>query len=151
MLTLKRTDNKDKDFHILIAQLDQYLFEQYGQLQEFYGQYNCVEEISIVVLAYVEKELAGCGCFKNFDDSSVEVKRMFVAKEYRGKGIAGSILTELESCAAELGKISSVLELGNKQPEAIRLYTKQGYAVIPNYGQYIGMEATSICMKKELN
>jgi hypothetical protein len=40
--------------------------------------------------------------------------------------------------------------MGNRQPEAAILYKKQGYQVIPNYGQYIGMEETSICMKKEL-
>ncbi len=150
MLTLKRTNSSDKDFHKLIEKLDSYLFEQYGKLQEFYGQYNSVENIPTVVIAYIENEPAGCGCFKQFDESSVEVKRMFVANEYRGKGIGAAILTALENWAAELGQKSTVLELGNNQPEAIRLYTKQGYTVIPNYGQYIGIEATSICMKKEL-
>jgi len=43
-----------------------------------------------------------------------------------------------------------VLEHGNKQPEASKLYQKQGYTVIPNYGQYIGMEETSICMRKPI-
>ena len=150
MLTLKRTNSTDKDFHFLIVKLDKYLFEQYGKLQEFYGQYNSVENIPTVLIAYVSQQPAGCGCFKKFDESSVEVKRMFVANEHRGKGIGAAILTELEKWAAELGQKATILELGNNQPEAIRLYTKQGYTVIPNYGQYIGMEATSICLKKEL-
>ena len=74
---------------------------------------------------------------------------MFVVNEHRGKGIGAAILTELENWAAELGQEATVLELGNNQPEAIRLYQKAGFRVIPNYGQYVGME-TSICMKKEL-
>lgn len=151
MLHLKRTNSSDKDFHKLIEKLDSYLFEQYGKLQEFYGQYNSVENIPTVVIAYIENEPAGCGCFKQFDESSVEVKRMFVANEHRGKGIGAAILTELENWAAELEHTATVLELGNNQPEAIRLYKKQGYSVIPNYGQYVGMEATSICLKKELS
>ena len=151
MLHLKRTNSSDKDFHKLVEKLDSYLFEQYGKLQEFYGQYNSVENIPTVVIAYIENEPAGCGCFKQFDESSVEVKRMFVANEHRGKGIGAAILTELENWAAELEHTATVLELGNNQPEAIRLYKKQGYSVIPNYGQYVGMEATSICLKKELS
>ncbi|MBL0068162.1 MAG: GNAT family N-acetyltransferase [Chitinophagaceae bacterium] len=149
MLTLKRTNSSDKDFHKLIGQLDTYLFVHYGQLQSFYGQYNKVDNIPTAVIAYIEKEPAGCGCFKQFDESAVEIKRMFVVNEHRGKGIGAAILTELENWAAELGQEATVLELGNNQPEAIRLYQKAGFRVIPNYGQYVGME-TSICMKKEL-
>lgn len=150
MLHLKRTDSSDNDFHALIRQLDAYLLQQYGQLQEFYGQYNKIENIPTVVIAYAGDEPAGCGCFKQFDEDSVEVKRMFVTAGARGRGVGSAILNELERWAAELGQAAMVLELGNNQPEAMLLYTKQGYTVIPNYGQYKGMEETSICMRKEL-
>jgi len=103
-----------------------------------------------VVIAYYNEKPIGCGCFKAFDDGSVEIKRMYVSNEQRGKGIGAAILAELEKWAAELKMSSIVLETGNNQPEAVHLYGKMGYSVIPNYGQYSGME-TSICMKKELN
>ena len=93
--------------------------------------------------------VAGCGCFKKFDDNAVEVKRMFVKPEARGKGIAHYMLAGLEAWANEIGFDHAVLETGNNQPEAIRLYEKAGYTIIPNYGQYSGME-TSICMRKKL-
>jgi GNAT superfamily N-acetyltransferase len=83
------------------------------------------------------------------DDTSVEIKRMFVQPAERGKGIARSILTGLELWAKETGFSYTMLETGNNQPEAIALYQKAGYTVIPNYGQYSGME-TSICMRKAL-
>ena len=150
MINLKRTDSSDKDFHSLVEKLNKDLLDRYGELQVFYNQFNKIDNIPNVVIAYMDDEPAGCGCFKKFDDSSVEVKRMFVADEYRGKGIGAAILNELEKWAAELGNKTVVLEMGNKQPEAAVLYKKQGFAVIPNYGQYIGMEETSICMKKEL-
>ncbi len=150
MINLKRTDSSDKDFHSLVEKLNKDLLDRYGELQVFYNQFNKIDNIPNVVIAYMDNEPAGCGCFKKFDDSSVEVKRMFVADEYRGKGIGAAILNELEKWAAELGNKTVVLEMGNKQPEAAVLYKKQGFAVIPNYGQYIGMEETSICMKKEL-
>ena len=149
-MTIKRTNSSDKDFHFLVEKLNKDLLDRYGELQVFYNQFNKIDNIPNVVIAYMDNEPAGCGCFKKFDDSSVEVKRMFVADEYRGKGIGAAILNELEKWAAELGNKTVVLEMGNKQPEAAVLYKKQGFAVIPNYGQYIGMEETSICMKKEL-
>lgn len=150
MLTLKRTDSSDGDFHSLIEKLNRYLDLQYGRLQDYYSQFNRIDNIPNVVIACVDGAPAGCGCFKKFDDRSVEVKRMFVTDEQRGKGIGVAILQELEAWAAELGNHTMVLEMGNRQPEAAVLYKKQGYTLIPNYGQYIGMEETSICMKKDL-
>jgi putative acetyltransferase len=149
MVTIKRTNNNDKDFLFLITQLDKDLAERYGTLQKVYDQYNKIENLDTVVVAYKDSKPAGCGCFKKFGEESVEVKRMYVNKEMRSNGIGEAILSELEKWAAELGNKATVLELGNQQPEAIGLYRKRGYNIIPNYGQYIGME-TSICMKKDL-
>ncbi len=72
---------------------------------------------------------------------------MFVRLEQRGRGIAKSILSELEMWASELNFSGCILETGLKQPEAIALYQKSGYETIPNYGQYNGVE-NSVCMKK---
>lgn len=149
MIILKRTNSADTDFHLLVRRLDKDLAERYGTLQAVYDQYNKIEDLATIVIAYQNEEPVGCGCFKKFDAVSVEVKRMYVAEGQRGKGTGRAILGELEKWAAELGHAATILELGNNQPEAIRLYRAQGYEVIPNYGQYIGM-ATSICMKKEL-
>ncbi|NOT51437.1 MAG: GNAT family N-acetyltransferase [Chitinophagaceae bacterium] len=151
MITIRRTDSKDRDFHFLVDKLNKDLLERYGELQVFYNQFNKIENIPSVVVAYIDSKPVGCGCFKRFNDSSVEIKRMYAAEEQRGKGIGGTILNELEKWAAELGNQYTVLEMGNNQPEAAHLYKSRGYRIIPNYGQYIGMEATSICMKKDLN
>lgn len=147
---LKRTNSTDPDFHLLVNQLNGYLDIQYGRLQDYYSQFNKIDNIPNVVLAYRNDQPAGCGCFKHFEEKTVEVKRMFVADVYRGKGLGAAILQELENWAAELGNTRMVLEMGNRQPEAAILYRNAGYTVIPNYGQYIGMEETSICMEKVL-
>lgn len=150
MFTLNRTDSNDPDFHWLVEKLNKDLLDRYGELQVYYNRFNIIDNIPNVVVAYVNDKPVGCGCFKRFDECTVEIKRMFVDEDARGKGIASSILCELEKWAAELGNTAVVLEMGNKQPEAAILYRKQGYEITPNYGQYIGMEETSICMKKEL-
>lgn len=151
MIAIERTNSNDENFNILVKKLDKDLLERYGELQVFYNRYNKIENLETVIVAYTNGTAVGCGCFKKSDETSAEIKRMYVAEGQRGKGIGAAILDELEKWAAELGQNATVLELGNKQPEAIQLYKKQGYAIIPNYGQYIGMEATSICMKKKLS
>lgn len=151
MASIKRTDSSDKDFHKLVERLDKDLLERYNELQLFYRQFNKIENISTVLVAYEEGLPVGCGCFKPFDEESVEVKRMYVSDEHRGKGIGAAILSELEKWAAELNYKYIVLETGNKQPEAITLYKKSGYLIIPNYGQYARKEDTSICMRKGIS
>jgi GNAT superfamily N-acetyltransferase len=90
-----------------------------------------------------------CGAFKTFDADSVEVKRMYTREEFRGKGIASMLLENLEIWAKEMGYSKAVLETGKRQPDAIRLYQNRGYQVIPNYGQYVGIE-NSVCFEKKL-
>jgi GNAT superfamily N-acetyltransferase len=80
----------------------------------------------------------------------MEVKRMFTLPEYRKKGVATAILTELEKWSKELGYEKCILETGKRQPEAIDLYMSQGYRSTPNYGQYVGVE-NSVCFEKLLS
>ncbi|MDB5134136.1 MAG: family N-acetyltransferase [Mucilaginibacter sp.] len=147
--TIKRTDSNDLDFPYLVALLNKELREMYGDLQSVYDRYNHIINLDTVVIAYCNDSPAGCGCFKKIDNSTVEIKRMFVKPEERKQGIAISMLGELEVWAKEDGFSYALLETGNKQGEAIALYQKAGYTTIPNYGQYLGMES-SICMRKEL-
>jgi hypothetical protein len=55
----------------------------------------------------------------------------------------------LENWAGELSYAKCILETGKRQPEAIGLYKKNGYKLIPNYGQYAEAE-NSLCFEKEL-
>lgn len=144
-----RTTSEDPDFSRLIAALDDDLYRRNGDAQLKYRQYNKVDMIRHVVLVYVDGKPVGCGAFKKYDDESVEIKRMFVYPEMRGKRLAAGILQELENWAVEEGFTGAVLETGHKQTEAIRLYAIAGYSRIDNYGQYAGM-AESICYRKEL-
>lgn len=149
MITFKRTNSHDKDFQALVTLLDKDLLSRYGKLQEYYSRFNSIENLPTVIVAYSNDKPVGCGCFKIFRENSVEVKRMYVSNNLRGKGIGTGILTALEKWAAELKNNSIVLETGNNQPEAIHLYEKMGYKVISNYDQYSGVES-SICMQKDL-
>lgn len=144
-----RTNSDNPDFRQLVTLLDAYLAEMDGDEHAFYHQYNHIDTLKQVVVAYADGKPAGCGAIKPFSDAEMEVKRMYVLPEFRGQGIAKGILTELENWAAALGYSSCVLETGKRQVEAVGLYPKCGYEVTPNYGQYIGMD-NSVCMKKAL-
>lgn len=149
MLKLTRTTSDDSDFRALVRLLDQDLQVRDGAEHAFYAQYNKIDKINHVVVAYLDGVPVGCGAIKEFTLELMEVKRMFVLPEHRGQGVAPAVLAELEHWAAELNYTGCVLETGKKQPEAIRLYQKSGYAHIPNYGQYIGIE-NSVCMQKSV-
>lgn len=149
MLTFQKTTSANEDFRQLVVLLDQDLAIRDGAEHAFYAQFNKIDLIQHVVVAYWHNQPVGCGAIKQYDDDTVEVKRMFVRPEFRGQGVAAAILRELEQWAQDLGYAASVLETGKKQPEAIRLYEKSQYARIPNYGQYAGVE-NSVCLRKAL-
>lgn len=149
MIKILRTDSSNQDFINLVKLLDKELQIRDGVEHTFYAQYNKIDKIKNVVVAFYNDTAVGCGAIKEYDISTIEIKRMFVKDEYRSKGIATKILIELELWAGELGYNKCILETGLKQPEAIRLYTKNNYKVIPNYGQYAGM-VNSVCMEKVL-
>ncbi|MDP3441394.1 MAG: GNAT family N-acetyltransferase [Ignavibacteria bacterium] len=118
-------------------------------MQRQYDQYNKIDKIKHAIVIYVDEKPVGCGCFKLFDNETVEMKRMFVLPEMRGRKLAAKLLQELETWAVEEGFTKAVLETGLRQVEAQHLYSVAGYSRTENYGQYIGME-DSICYVKEL-
>lgn len=146
-LTLARTNTENPDFLHLVEQLDADLEARNGDFQIFHGQFNKLLNIKHTILAYDDGEPVGCGAIKEYSASTVEVKRMFVSPGKQGRGIATIILKELETWARELGYSSCILQTGINQPEAIRLYEKNNYAIIENFGQYKG-DKNSVCFEK---
>lgn len=147
MITIKRTNSSDLDFIHLVKLLDADLKVRDGEEHDFYNQFNAIVNIKNCVVGFVDNLPVACGAIKPYDETSMEVKRMYVLPTYRGKRLAVQILTELEDWAKELGYETCILETGLKQPEAIALYSKNGYGIIPNYGQYEGIE-NSVCFEK---
>ncbi|RZK44344.1 MAG: GNAT family N-acetyltransferase [Hymenobacter sp.] len=144
-----KIESENPDFQQLVQLLDHDLAQRDGEEHAFYAQYNKITLIQHAVVAYADDEPVGCGAFKAYSPEAVEIKRMFVQPAHRQRGVARAVLAELERWAGELGYPSCVLETGKRQPEAIALYQRYGYALTPNYGQYVGIE-NSVCMRKEL-
>lgn len=149
VLHCKKTTAADPDFQMLVALLDHELWHELKEDQATYDQYNKVSDIQTVVVVYDGNEPVACGCFKRVDESTVEIKRMFVRKDYRGKGLSKQVLTQLEQWAVSLGYRFAILDTSIHFTTAKRLYQSSGYEVIPNYPPYVGL-SESVCMKKRL-
>lgn len=145
-----RTGTQDQDFQLLVQSLDQELAIIDGEDHAFFAQYNQTESVQFVILAYQEAQPVACGGLKPFEPGTLEVKRMYTIPSVRSQGIASVILSQLEDWARELGYTRCVLETGVKQPDAMRLYEKNDYVRIPNYGPYI-QQPLSACFEKVLN
>jgi putative acetyltransferase len=148
-IKLIRTNSDNADFQRLIVELDAHLEIINGMKHAFYSQFNTIDKIHHVVVAYTDDIAVGCGAIKKYTTGTVEVKRMFVKPEYRGHGIAGRVLHELERWAVELNCATCILETGTKLSEAIGLYKKHGYGVTENYPPYVG-SVDSVCFRKEI-
>jgi putative acetyltransferase len=147
MTRILRTTSENIDFQNLVVLLDEVLRIKDGEDHDFYAQHNTLDKINHVVVCYQDDVAIGCGAFKKLDSNTVEIKRMFVHPDFRGKGIASAVLNELEVWASEFNYTSCVLETGKNNPEAVALYHKSGYEITPNYGQYENI-ITSVCLKK---
>ncbi len=150
MVRLLRTDAENRDFAALVKDLDIYLAEKDGEEHSFYNQFNQIDRIKYAVVAYEDETALGCGAIKAYDAKTMEIKRMYVSPEARNNGIATSLLSALENWATELGSEKCILETGRRQPEAVSFYKRNGYKLIPNYGQYAGMQ-NSVCFEKRLS
>ncbi len=145
------TDGRNPDFIKLCEMLDSDLDEIVGghAQREQYVQYNQLDDIHDVIVIFVDDIPAACGAFKHYDEYSAEIKRVYVRPEYRGRGLAERLMSELEQKAALKGYSSLILETGEPLKAAMKLYLRLGFAVIENYGQYRDIPE-SICMAKSV-
>lgn len=146
---IKRTIAGDKDFQFLVSHLDHELWDELNEDQATYDPFNKVSEIKTVVVIYLQNEPVACGCFKEYDAQTIEIKRMYVLKAHRRKGLSRQVLRELEQWAIEKKYTHAILETSIHFGTARNLYENSGYQIIPNYEPYIGL-TESVCMKKKL-
>ena len=158
MLELRPTRFDHPDSLRLIAEVQQVYRERYG------GEDDTPVDASefaaprgFFLVGYLDGAAVACGGWRARDggeapeirDGDAEIKRMFVTAAHRGRGYARAVLAELERTAAAAGRARVVLETGTLQPEAIALYTSEGYAPMPNFGTY-RCEPNSRCYAKSL-
>jgi len=135
MITYSKTNSDNTDCRKLVAELDADLKIRDGEDHAFYAELNKIDKIKYAIVAYDGKSPVGCGAIREYSDDTMEVKRMYVVPNRRGLGIATEILKDLEKWAADLNFKKCLLETGKNQPEAIALYQKNKYRIVPNFGR----------------
>ncbi|MBD2892241.1 hypothetical protein amrb99_11510 [Actinomadura sp. RB99] len=106
------------------------------------------EQVVYVGVAYAGGTAIGHVALRRYGDG-VELKRMYVAPAHRGSGAATALLAAAERAARSLGASRVVLQTGDRQPDAVRLYEREGYTRIPVFPPYEWL-TFSICMEKTL-
>lgn len=102
------------------------------------------------LIAYLDDAAVGCGAIRRIDETTAELKRMYVEPSARGRGIGKELVAALENEARLLGVARVVLETGTRLSRAIRLYEACSYARIPLFGEYLSSPETSLCFGKTL-
>jgi putative acetyltransferase len=109
------------------------------------------ENVDVYLIARdASGEATGCGALRLLGDGTAEIKRMYVTPEARGTGVATSILRELEEHARRRGLAAVQLATGDKQPDAIRFYEREGYERTDGYGPYAG-HPMAVCFARKLS
>lgn len=151
-ITIAVADLESPESHTLIAALNAELTERYPEEAANHFRLD-VDEVAPgrgrFLIATVNGAPAGCGAVRRLNETEAEIKRMYVSPTVRRQGLGQALLAALELEARRLGVARLLLETGERQPEAVRLYERAGFARIPLFGEYIG-SPLSVCMAKDL-
>jgi putative acetyltransferase len=150
---LRRTGLDDPVAQRLIAALNAELSATYpepGATHFRLDPAEVAEGNGAFLVARIGEEPAGCGAVRRARDGDFEIKRMYAAPPFRGRGVGRAVLAAVVVVARRLGGRRVVLETGVRQAAAIALYERAGYARIPPWGEYAGSSSTSVCMAKRI-
>jgi GNAT superfamily N-acetyltransferase len=141
---LRAVGYRDPVAHELVERVQQEYVRRYGGRDEAAVDPAEFEPpVGSFLVAEVAGVPAGCGGWRVHgypgEPGTVEVKRVYVEPAFRLRGLAQLLMAALEADAAAAGHRAVVLNSGNRQPEALALYTALGYAPVPGYGIYAGI------------
>lgn len=126
-------------------QLAAELFKEYAlqldvdlAFQDFNKELQNIEQIysrpsGVLILAYLNDELVGCAGIRKFENTVCELKRMYLRKQVRGKGMGKAFLQKSIALGCELNYTHMRLDTLPTMNQAIGLYEQEGFYEIPAY------------------
>lgn len=139
-MEIKIVDKDSKDFIFLADKLDEYYFEIVGPVQARYAEVNKPCNMNGLCVVYEDGNPIGCGAWKKIDETTAEIKRIYVLPQHRRKGAASMIVTAMEQNAEEAGFRHFILETARTTMDSANLYLSLGYREIDYYGSPAGAE-----------
>lgn len=121
----------------LIGALDRLQLSLYPAESNHLDPVETLERDNVTfVAAFMDGKPVGCGAVKRMPGGYGEIKRMYVEPGARGRGAGRALVRALESELRASGIDIARLETGTRQPEALALYERCGYARRPPFGDY---------------
>ena len=143
-MQIRRRPITHPDAALLVEQVQEEYVERYGSRDDTPlrpGYFDAPDGAFFV--GYDGRTPVATGAWRRRPDvtalgttETAEIKRMYVVRDRRGRGLARQMLAHLEQTAAAAGAEVVVLETGLRQPEAIAMYESSGYTPIPGFGYY---------------
>ncbi len=130
----------DENVLNLFSEHDDYMIDFLGDDKCYYTRYSENENIRKVWVAHVDDFPAGCIAYREKDAGIGEVKRLFIRKNFRGKGISTYLLKTLEEYAKEQGCHTLFLDTRITLEPAVSIYRSFGFDIVFQQGLYIQME-----------
>lgn len=119
---------------------DDYMIDFLGEDKWCYTRYNENETIEKVWVLYSGSLPAGCIAYRTKAPGTGEIKRLYLKKEYRGRGMSVQLLKTAESYAREQGCHTLFLDTRITLEPAVSLYKSFGFQIVFQQGLYIQME-----------
>jgi len=134
-ITPERPDSPDAK--ALVSELEAQLEPLYPrESRHGYDVDKLIAEAVAFFLIRHDGAPAGCGGIQLFGTEYGELKRMFVRPQFRGLGLAKLMLNHLADYARDHGVGILRLETGIHQHAAIGLYEREGFRLVPAFGEY---------------
>lgn len=145
------TDGMHKDFQRFYQITEDYYNRITGgaQNRKSFIPFNISDSIHDVLIAYINGIAIACAGLKPYSERNIEVKRVWVEPEYRGRHIASDLMKQIEEKARSQGFERTILQTRELMTDAVQLYKKLGYEQIQNYPPYDGMNE-AICFAKDI-
>lgn len=124
----------------LFSEHDDFMIDFLGEDKVYYTRYNESENIEKVWVVFSDNLPIGCIAYRKKEEGTGEVKRLYIKKEYRGKGISKELLKTLECYAKEQGCHTLFLDTRVTLEPAVSLYRSHGFSIVYQQGLYIQME-----------
>jgi putative acetyltransferase len=128
-VTLETADPRIGDGAALIGELVAFLEPLYPEdEEEAPAPWSLQQAEQAFVVARVAGVAAGCGGLVPCSEAgAMEIVRMYVRPRFRGRQLAARVLAELEEMARAKGAERLMLRCGPRQPDALRIYERNGY------------------------
>lgn len=89
--------------------------------------------LGLFLLAFQGETAIGCVGLRGDGTPTGEIKRLWVAPEARGLGLADALMAKAEAAARAIGMTRLVLDTSRHLPKAVAFYRKRGWAEIARY------------------